>query len=277
MKIGAHLSIAGGLQNALLTAAEYGFETVAMFVRNQRQWAIPELTEDAVELFLETRKKTEISPIVGHGSYLVNLAGKTEIRKKSIVATKADLQRVRRLGIEYFVIHPGSNPDTDKGIELIIVGLNGLGDPGTTILLETTAGQGNCIGHRFEHLAKILEGLERPGSFGVCLDTAHIFAAGYDIRSKQAWNATIAEFDATIGIENLHAIHCNDSLKPLGGRADRHAHIGQGEIGMEGFRAIVNDKRVNHVPFILESPKGEREDGESWDKVNADLLRELAG
>jgi len=277
MKIGAHLSIAGGLHNALTAAAGYGFQTVAMFVRNQRQWAIPDLSDDNVSLFHEIRAKTGISPVVGHGSYLVNLAGNSEIRKKSALATEADLQRAMRLGIDYYVIHPGSNPDLDLGIKLITDGLNGLGDPGITVLLETTAGQGNCIGHRFEHLASILDGLERPDSFGVCLDTAHVFGAGYDIRTKEAWDQTMDEFDSTIGIANLRVIHCNDSLRPLGSRKDRHAHIGQGEIGIDGFRAIVNDSRIKDIPLILETPKGERDDGKHWDQINADLLRELAG
>ena len=275
MLIGSHLSTAGGLHNALISASKYKFKTVAMFVRNQRRWSIPPLLDEDINKFHEIHRSTGINPIVGHGSYLVNLAGNEEIRSKSLVALQADIDRAQILGLDSFVIHVGSNPDLEKGLDLIISGLNRINNCEVKILLETTAGQGNCIGHRFEHLASILAGVDEPGNFGVCLDTAHIFAAGYDIRTKAAWKKTMAEFDSMIGIDNLHAIHCNDSLKPLGSCRDRHAHIGQGEIGIEGFRAIVNGRRIQNVPLILETPKGITEDGQDWDVINSSLLQEL--
>jgi deoxyribonuclease-4 len=280
MILGSHLSIAGGLHRALEAAEGYGFEAVALFLRNQQQWKAPELTDQAVRTFKRIRKRVGIAPVVAHGSYLLNLAGRDEVREKSILALAEDLRRAGRLGVEYFVIHPGSNPDTEAGIERIIDGLDaamhGLRHRHPVLLLETTAGQGNCVGHRFEHLAAVLSGVRRRDRYGVCFDTAHVFAAGYDLRTAKACRATLAEFDAVVGLERLRAIHCNDSKRALGARVDRHEHIGMGEIGLGGFRSLVNDARLADVPFILETPKGTREsDNADWDDVNAATLRQL--
>lgn len=279
MLIGSHLSIAGGMHNALLRAAGYGFRSVALFVRNQRQWRVPPLDRAAVRTFHAVREETGIGPVVAHGSYLVNLAGAPATRKQSVAATAADLRRCERLGIEYLVVHPGSHPDTATGIALIAAGLNAAvaaaGNTGPRILLETTAGQGNCIGHRFEHLAAILERLARPDRFGACLDTAHVFAAGYDIRTKAGWNRTMSAFENTVGVRQLRALHCNDTPCPLGSGKDRHAHLGAGRIGVAGFRAIVNDPRLRGRPCILETPKGTAPDGRDRDVINAAFLRDL--
>jgi len=279
MRLGSHLSIAGDMSRALESAAEYGFSTVAIFLRNQRQWRSPELSEETVRTFRAARRRLKIAPIVGHGSYLVNLAGSPEIRAKSLPAVANELDRCGRLGVEYLVIHPGANPDVEVGISLIAQGLNDLmaacPHRRVKILLETTAGAGNSIGHRFEHLAEILRRLDRPKRFGVCLDTCHVFGAGYDIRTPKAYENTMGEFDDAVGLKRLLAIHLNDSLKPLASRRDRHAHIGAGEIGLKGFANVVNDPRLAEVPMILETPKGEDDNGNDWDRINADRLAGL--
>lgn len=275
------MSIAGGLHRALEAAAGYGFDAVAMFLRNQQQWRAPELTDQAVRTFKRVRTQVGVGPVVAHGSYLLNLAGRDEVREKSIAALADDLRRAGRLGVEYVVIHPGSNPDVEAGIARIVDGLDramkGLQHKHPLLLLETTAGQGNCIGHRFEHLAAMLGGVRRPNRYGVCLDTCHVFAAGYDLRSARAVAATLDAFDQVVGLPRLRAVHCNDSKRPLGSRVDRHEHIGQGEIGRAGFRALVNEPRLSGMPLILETPKAERDaDGADWDRINAALLRRMA-
>lgn len=281
MILGSHLSIAGGLHHALQDAQDYGFQAVALFLRNQRQWQAPDLTDADVAAFKRVRRQSGIAPVVAHGSYLMNLAGENPVREKSIAALAEDLRRAGRLGVEYLVIHPGSNQDTQAGIERIVAGLDaamtGHRYRHPMVLLETTAGQGNCIGYRFEHLAAMLAGVRRKDRYGVCFDTAHVLAAGYDLRSARAVRTTLDKFDRVVGMTHLRAVHCNDSLKPFGSRVDRHAHIGQGEIGRAGFRALLRDPRLADAPFILETPKGTRDsDGADWDRVNAALLRKLA-
>jgi len=280
MLLGAHMSIHGGLHNALTAAAGCGFGAVAMFVRNQVQWRVPPLSDEAVATFRRTRRRLGLSPVVAHGSYLVNLAGLRDVRRKSIRATRADLARCGRLGIEQLVLHPGSRADADEGIRLIAAGVNDALDAAACrrpkLLLETTAGSGNCIGRTFEQLAAILASVRRPRRVGVCLDTCHVFAAGYDIRSPRAYRETMAHFDRVIGLERLWAIHLNDSKRDLGSRVDRHEHIGRGQIGERGFANFVRDGRLAAVPMILETPKGTDGAGRDWDAVNAETLRRLA-
>lgn len=268
------------MHRALEAAAGYGFDTLAVFVRNQVRWKFPALAEPAVALFRRTRRRLGIRPMVAHASYLVNLAGPDEVRRKSIGAMVEDLHRCGRLGIEYLVFHPGSAERIGVGIALVAKALNEIisacAQRRPKILLETTAGQGNSIGHRFEHLAEILSLLARPRRFGVCLDTCHIFAAGYDIRTQESYGATMDQFDHIIGLDKLLAIHINDSKRPLGSRVDRHEHVGRGWIGRGGLANIVRDPRLANVPFILETPKGRTHDGRDWDEVNARVLRRLA-
>ncbi len=279
MLLGAHLSIAGGLHNALTAAGGYRFRTVGLFVRNQLQWRARRLSEEAVAVFRRTRRRLGISPVVAHGSYLVNLAGKRAVRRRSIAATLADLAACGRLGIEYLVLHPGSRPNAEEGVRLIAEGLDQifarLPHRRPKVLLETTAGAGNCIGHTFEQIAAVLTRVRRPRRLGVCLDTCHVFAAGYDLRTARAYRKTMARFDRVIGLERLRAVHLNDSLGPLGSRRDRHEHIGRGHIGKAGFANLVNDPRLAQVPMILETPKGKDDRGRDWDEINAETLRKL--
>jgi deoxyribonuclease-4 len=281
MKLGAHLSIAGGLHEALVRASRYGFDTVALFVRNQLQWRSPPLGEQAVRAFRRTRRRLGIGPVVAHGSYLLNLAGSHEVRRRSVAALGDDLDRCGRLGIEYLVFHPGSHGDPALGIALIAEALNETmarcRRRRPKILLETTAGAGNTIGRSFEQLAAVLGRLERPRRFGVCLDTCHVFAAGYDVRSRRAYRRTMARFDRIIGLDRLMAIHLNDSRGKLASRLDRHAHIGHGQIGLRGFANFVVDRRLAAVPMLLETPKQRDEKtGRDWDEINAEALRRLA-
>ncbi|MHC4562150.1 MAG: deoxyribonuclease IV [Planctomycetota bacterium] len=279
MIVGSHLSIAGGVDRALTAAGDYGFDTVALFVRNQRQWTSRPLADDAVRRFRAVRRRVGISPVVAHGSYLVNLAGAPDVRRKSIKALADELDRCGRLGADYLVIHPGSNPDRAKGMGLIAAALNDIMTAcrhrRTMILLETTSRAGNTIGGRFEELAEILRRLRRKSRFGVCLDTCHIFAAGYDLRTPAVYRRTMAAFDDAVGLSALKAVHVNDSLGDLGSRRDRHAHIGCGAIGLKGFASLVNDPRLTDIPMIMETPKGENDSGEDWDTVNAAALRGL--
>jgi len=281
MLLGSHLSISGGLHKALIAAQEYGFQALAMFLRNQVQWRTKALDDSAVEEFRRTREATDIRVIVAHASYLINLAGKSEVRDKSIPAMIEDFTRCQRLGVEYLVFHPGSHPDVETGEKLIIDALNEIAAavaPGpdtrsqARVLLETTAGQGNCIGYRFEHLATILDGLENPERFGVCLDTCHIFAAGYDIRTAETYADTMQAFDDIIGLDKLLAIHLNDSKRDFGTRVDRHEHIGEGFLGREAFVNVVNDPSLADIPAILETPKGSDEKGRDWDTINAETI-----
>jgi deoxyribonuclease IV len=282
MILGCHLSVAGGPHKALELAAELGLDAVAMFIRQHRQWRAAALTDAAIELFQATRAKLKIDPLLGHGSNQLNQAGEEPVRSNSIVAIADELDRANRLGVDAYVFHPGSTGTAGRnvGIQRVADALNqvaaGMPELKTNILLESTAGAGNLLGATFGSLADILAKLERPELFGVCLDTCHLFASGYDIRSAEAYEGTMADFDRVVGRGRLLAIHLNDSLKHLGSCLDRHAHIGFGQIGLEGFAHFATDKRLAKLPMILETPKGYTKDGREWDAVNATTMRALA-
>jgi len=281
MLIGAHLGIAGGLHKALLKAAAYGFPTCAMFVRNQVQWRVPPLDDEQVAVFRRTRRRLGIRPVVAHGSYLVNLAGDEPVRRRSMEAMAADLDRCGRLGIEYLAMHCGSRADAAEGVRLLAAALDEVfaATPRcrTKLLLETSAASGNELGGTFEQVAAMLSALRRPGRAGVCLDTCHVFAAGYDVRTPEAYARTMEHFDRVVGLRRLRAVHVNDSLKGLGLRVDRHQHIGRGAIGLAGLGNFLCDERLRRLPFLLETPKGTDADtGRDWDDINAEALRGLA-
>jgi deoxyribonuclease-4 len=278
--IGAHMSISGGIFNALLYGKELGCTTIQIFTKNNNQWKAKELTSDDVRRFVENQQKTEISPVVGHNGYLINLASsKEDVYNLSMESMYVELKRAELLGLPYLVMHPGSHLGSGEreGIKKIARSIDRLHRKTkgfrVKICLETTAGQGSAIGYRFEHLAEIIERVKENDRLGVCYDTCHTFAAGYDIRTKKAYTATFKEFDKTVGLSRLKVIHLNDSLKDLGGRVDRHQHIGKGKIGLEGFRLLMNDKRWEKIPKILETPK---EEGTEKDSKNLKVLRSLA-
>ncbi len=236
------------------------------------------MTEQDRSLFRSAQKETGIKPVLAHDSYLINLASPdNRLYKKSLNAFIEEMERADFLGIPYLVLHPGSHKGSgaEEGIQRVARALNQAIDrvgPSVTILLENTSGQGNCLGHRFEHLAAILERIDDGERIGVCLDTCHLFAAGYDIRKEKDYRSTLREFDRLIGIKTIKAFHINDSRKDMGSRVDRHCHIGHGFIGLEAFRCLVNDRRFRRIPKILETPKGPdlRED-----RMNLATLRSL--
>jgi deoxyribonuclease-4 len=280
MLLGSHLSAAGGPHRALEAAAGYGFKAVALFVRSPRQWRAPALTGEAIRRFRDARARAGIEVVVAHANYLYNLAGQPAIRRRSMEALRDELQRCAALGIEYLVLHPGSCPNAEQGIRRIARGVNqilrSLRGQTVELLLEGTAGQGNSLGHRFEDLAAIFDRVDAPAPVGVCLDTCHLFAAGYELRSARGWKSTAREFDRIVGFKRLKALHCNDSRKGLGSRVDRHTHIGEGEIGRSGFAQVLNDRRMRNLPVILETPKGRRaSDGRDWDEINVETIRSL--
>ncbi len=280
MLLGAHFSIAGGLHRALYEAAAYGCNTLQIFTKNANTWRERVLSKKEIKKFQDAKQETGIRTIAAHTAYLINLAGGE--RKKlirSCAALKHEMIRCNQLEIPYLVLHPGSHAGDgeETGIGRIADNLNTVfastKDLGVRVLLETTAGQGSSIGYRFEHLAAIMEKVSNPSRIGVCLDTCHIFAAGYDISTGDGYRQTINEFDKTIGIDRLYVIHLNDSKREAGSRVDRHEHIGDGFIGLEGFRYIINDHRFRHIPKIIETPKTRyTKDG---DAINLRRLRRL--
>jgi deoxyribonuclease-4 len=277
------MSVAGGCHNALLAARDHGCETVQLFTKNSNQWAARDFTEEEVALFQQTLKETRLRYPTAHDSYLINLASPDEgLYRKSVEAFVVEVKRAERLGLSYLVMHPGAHMESgeDAGLARVAAALNEVHRRcpkfNVKVLLETTAGQGTTLGWRFEHLARILETVADADRLGVCLDTCHVFAAGYALAPEKAYKATIREFDKVVGLKRLRVFHVNDSLKPLGSRVDRHAHIGRGELGLEPFRLLVNDRRFRDRPMLLETPKEEGDD-KDMDTVNLRMLRGLVG
>lgn len=279
--LGAHMSISGGYFKAVEIARERLCDCVQVFTKNNNQWRAKPLTDEDVSLFREAQTRLSITHPIAHNSYLINLAAPDEeLWRKSIDAQRIELERAEALGIPYVVAHPGAFTTSDEatGIKRIIKALDEIhaATPKLKVrtLLETTAGQGSCLGHRFEHLAEILDGVKKPERLGVCVDTCHVFAAGYPLGTSAEYKKTMQALKDVVGVEQVLAFHLNDSVKPLGSRVDRHAHIGQGAMGIEPFRHLLNDSRFKKVPMYLETPK-EDGDGEHMDVTNLKVLREL--
>ncbi len=276
--LGAHMPTAGGPHNAITNGVEIGCRAVQIFTASPRQWRAPVIAPDVAAKFKEVVKATGITKTVAHDSYLINLAAEpgSETLTKSRAAFKAEIERAEALGVDFLVSHPGAHlgAGEDVGIARLIESLDVIhaqtAGAKVRVALETTAGQGTYLGGRFEHLARIIQGVQDPERLAVCLDTCHVFAAGYDLRTPETYAATMAEFDKVIGLRWLQVIHANDSQKALGSHADRHAHIGDGEIGLEAFRLLVNDPRLSGLPVIVETP-----DGETMHAVNVQRLHDL--
>lgn len=278
--LGAHMSIAGGLHLAIDRAVTAGCNVVQVFTRNSNQWKGKAVSDEAAALFRGKFALSGLHEVISHDIYLINLAAPPgEIRDKSLIAFRDEMETCGRLGIQKIVMHPGSHlVDTPEvGLLRVIAAFDQLfGEvPQFTgrVLLETTAGQGTNLGRTFEELQFIISGSRFPDRFGVCFDTCHTFAAGYDTATMEGYNDTMAQFDRIIGLGRLECFHFNDSKKGLGSRVDRHEHIGKGELGLNPFRFILNDPRFAAVPKILETPKG---DNEEMDAVNLAILRGLA-
>ncbi len=264
--LGAHVSTAGGLVTAFDRAEKLGIDTFQLFVKNNKQWfATQEITEADANAFRARRKRWgKQGPLVAHGCYLLNLgASDAKIQETSRQSFWNELTRANALGVEYFVFHPGSHGGSgeESAITNFVKAINWIHErtPGykTKTVLEGTAGQGSAVGQKFEHLAMIMSKVKDPDRMAVCLDTCHLFAAGYDLRTPDVWEKTFDEFGSKVGFEKLVCIHTNDSKKGLASHGDRHEHIGKGEIGIGGFRLLMNDARLAHIPKILETPKDE--------------------
>ncbi|NVL89782.1 MAG: deoxyribonuclease IV [Desulfobacterales bacterium] len=278
--IGAHFSIAGGLHKALFTAHGYGCTSLQIFTKNANTWNERTLTDQDIELFNAAREQTDIRSICSHTAYLINLASPEPHKyEQSIKALEQELLRSSRLTIPYVIMHPGAHMGMgeDNGLRRIAEGINRVFDrvPGATsrLLLETTAGQGSNLGYTFEQLAAISDMVKAKEKIGFCFDTCHVFAAGYDLRTTTDYQKTMKAVDRAFGLERLCVIHLNDAKKELGSRVDRHEHIGEGAIGIDAFRFIMNDPYFKAVPKILETPKAKG--AVDYNHINLERLRAL--
>ena len=284
------MSIAGGLPRAVDRAQASRCDALQIFTKSVGQWRARPLPAEEVRAFRERLRESGIRPVVAHNSYLINLAAAdAALRAQSIAALGEEIDRAEVLGLDGLVMHPGSytTGTEEEGIRLIAEGLSGLLRPRrrgrTMILLEHTAGQGTNLGHRFEQIAAIIERLNGSPRLGVCLDTCHLLAAGYDMCTAEGYEETFHEFDRIIGLDRIKVFHLNDSRKPCGSRVDRHEHIGKGCLGLAPFRRLVNDTRFADLPMLLETPKLDtpasrrRSDVDPWDRRNLKTLRSLIG
>jgi len=279
--LGAHVSIAGGISNAPDRGVKSGCGAIQLFTQNSNQWKGKAITDAEAALFKERLAASGLAEVVSHDIYLINLAAAPgEVRDKSLVAFREELERCARLDIRKIVMHPGSHNGDGEGIgikricEAFDLLLSQVPQFTGKVLLENTAGQGSNLGYRFDHLKAIIQGSSCPERFGVCFDTCHAFAAGYQITEPDGYRRTFDELDAAVGIQALQAFHLNDSKKGLGCKVDRHEHIGQGALGLEPFRFILNDPHFALTPKFIETPKGEKDQVE-MDQANLALLRSL--
>lgn len=279
--LGSHTSIAGGYYKAVEIAHRCGCDCIQVFTKNSNQWRAKPITEEEAARFRTTLSALTIGHPIAHNSYLINLASPDEaLWRRSIESFVVEIERADQLGLAYVVTHPGACVDSseEQGLRRVVGALDDIHKQTrkakARILLETTAGQGSCLGHRFEHLAEILARVKQPERLGVCVDTCHIFAAGYPLATLRQYRATMKKLATIVGLEQVKAFHLNDSKRELGSRVDRHEHIGRGKLGLEPFRYLLNDERFHHVPMYLETPKG-IVDGEELDVMNLRALRGL--
>ena len=287
-RLGAHLSIAGGLPRAVDRAAASRCDALQIFTKSAGQWKARTLPPEEIALFRRRVEETGIHPVVAHNSYLINLAAASSaLRSQSLAALLEEFDRAESLGLAGLVMHPGSYTSGTEAGGLRLIGqalaslLASRPTARTRILLEHTAGQGTNLGHRFEHLAAILDHVGGSPRVGVCLDTCHLLTAGYDLCSEEGYEETFRQFARIVGLDRIHVFHLNDSKKPCGSRVDRHEHIGKGCLGLEPFRRLLNDERFQGLPMLLETPKLEtpaskrRSDVDPWDARNLRTLRRL--
>lgn len=287
MRLGAHMSAAGGAYKAFARGEEVGCDSMLIFTKSNRMWKAKPLSEKDIAAYQKTAAESDIDPVAVHASYLINIASPDDaLWEKSYQALKVEIERACALGIPFVTFHPGSHMKStpEEGLARIAKGVKRVlaetadSCAHTTLCLETMAGQGTNLGYKFEHLASIMAQVGANERLGVCFDTCHVFAAGYDIRSPEAYAATMAEFDRVIGLKHIKCFHLNDSKFDLGSRKDRHAHIGDGFIGHEGFANFLNDPRWADHPAHLETPKVEKDDEGNeteMDGVNLGRLRAL--
>ncbi len=276
--LGTHVSVAGGVSTAFQRATAIGCTTMQIFVKNANQWAAKPIATDEIQRFREAAAVSPVRPVIAHAAYLINLCAKNNrVLEKSRAAFEDELRRCEQLGVHALVLHPGAHlgEGEEVGLRMIAESLNIIHEriPDYRVLtaLETTAGQGTTLGYRFEHLREIIDRVEQKSRLAVCMDTCHLFAAGYPIHTIDGWNEVIQSFDEIVGLRRLAVVHTNDSKKPFGSRRDRHEHIGKGMIGLEGFRMLMNDPRFFSVPKILETEKSEdmHEDVENMQRLRS--------
>ena len=276
--LGAHMSIGGGVHRAIERARSIACRAMQIFVKNNMQWFARPLTRAEIKAFLEHAERRELATVFGHASYLINLAATNpQFHANSLRALSEELTRADQLRLPFLVLHPGAHlgEGEEAGLEKIVAAIDqifaGLPKVKTRLALETTAGQGTSLGHTFAHLADIIGSVRAPERLCVCLDTAHVFAAGHDLTSEAGTRKMFREFERTVGLQHLVALHLNDSKTPRGSRVDRHEHIGRGKIGLEAFRVIMRDRRFRKIPKVLETPKGQdlREDVENMQRLLA--------
>ena len=279
MLLGAHVSIEGGVHKAIGRGVQLGCTAIQIFTKNATQWKFRPLHEDVIREFKDQRDEADMI-VVAHDSYLINLGSPDDgLWKRSLTAFIQEMERAEQLDIPYVVMHPGAHKGAGEktGINRIITAINTvLKDTEgfkASILVENTAGQGTAVGYRFEHVAEIINGANQPERMGACLDTCHAFAAGYDMRTEETYQATMEQLEDVIGYDRVKALHLNDCKKGLAQRVDRHEHIGKGRLGLEPFRLIMNDPQFSHVPKLIETPK--RRGFTDMDPVNLKLLRSL--
>ena len=263
MRLGAHMSIAGGVDKAVLRGQEIGCQAIQVFTKSNLRWMASPLKDETIERWYRNLEESGIAPVVAHDSYLINLASPDDaLWQKSLDAFVLEMMRCDVLSIPYLVMHPGAHTGSGEkaGLRRIAQALDcafeHVPDARVTVLLETTAGQGTSLGYRFEHLAQIMQLAAGGHRLGICFDTCHALAAGYEIRTSEGYEETFRQLDRIIGLERLQVFHANDSKRDLGSRVDRHEHIGQGYIGLEGFWMLLNDARFRQRPMLLETPKG---------------------
>ena len=272
LRLGAHMSVAGGLDQALIRGQAVGCDAIQIFSKNSNQWKATPLVASEIDRFKQTRKETGVFPAMVHTSYLINLCSPHDADwQKSTDALCVEMERAEALEIPYAVLHPGAHLGTgaEAGVRRAAAAINAVHAQTsgfqTKILIELTAGQGTCVGHRFEEVGMLLRQIERSAAVGVCFDTCHVFAAGYDLRTPEGYEAVMVELDREVGLDRIWAFHLNDCKKELGCRVDRHEQIGQGKMGEAPFAALLNDRRFVGLPMVLETPKGAdgREDVEN--------------
>ena len=278
--LGSHMSIAGGFELSLERGLRAGCETIQIFTKSNNQWKALPISEEKASQFRGAVKQSGIGPVFAHTAYLINVGCPDQLTyDKSKEALKDEMERATLLDLDSIVLHPGSHKETgvEGCLKKIAKTVAWVIDqtPGSRVklLYETAAGQGSAVGYRFEELAELLRLTGHPDRVGICIDTCHVFAAGYDLRTAAAYRKTMDEFDRLIGLDKVRFVHLNDSKKELGCRVDRHEHIGKGQIGLEGFRCLLNDKRLASVPMVLETPKDEETLAE--DIMNLSTLRAL--
>jgi len=276
--LGAHVSVAGGLDNAFARGIESGCTALQIFTKNANRWQVKPISEEEASAFRQAWQQSGIGPVMAHDAYLINLASpKDDVWEKSKAALRDELMRCAQLGVTDLVMHPGAHlgSGVETGLQRIRTAFRELlpdTPPEVRLLLENTAGQGSYLGGDFAHFAALLEGFDEK-RFGICFDTCHAHAAGHDLSTAESYARVMTEFDRLVGLDQIKAFHLNDSLKPCDSNVDRHAHIGQGTIGRTGFACLMQDQRFFQIPMVLETPKGEQNE---MDLINLALLRELA-